>query len=53
VLSVVPVLGSLFRQTSTTTRKRELVILIKPSVIRDDGPWPEAPQLSRAEAAKP
>lgn len=53
VLSDVPVLGGLFRQTSTTTRKRELVILIKPSVIRDDGPWPEAPQLSRAEAAKP
>lgn len=53
VLSDVPVLGNLFRQSSSTTRKRELVILIKPSVIRDDGSWPDAPKLSRAEPAPP
>ncbi len=41
VLSDAPVVGALFRQKSTVTRKREMVILIKPSVIRDDAPWPE------------
>jgi MSHA biogenesis protein MshL len=51
VLGDMPVLGGLFRQTTATTRKRELVILIKPSIIRDDGSWPEPPQLSRAEPA--
>ncbi|MFO1219348.1 MAG: pilus (MSHA type) biogenesis protein MshL [Burkholderiaceae bacterium] len=53
VLSDVPLLGGLFRQTNTTTRKRELVVLIKPSVIHDDGVWPDAPQAARAEPAKP
>ena len=41
VLSDAPVVGALFRQKSTVTRKREMVILIKPSVIRDDAAWPE------------
>ncbi len=41
VISDAPVVGALFRQKSTVTRKREMVILIKPSVIRDDAPWPE------------
>ena len=41
VLGDAPVVGALFRQKSTVTRKREMVILIKPSVIRDDGVWPE------------
>jgi MSHA biogenesis protein MshL len=41
VISDAPVVGALFRQKSTVTRKREMVILIKPSVIRDDGVWPE------------
>jgi len=49
VLQDVPVMGGLFRQTNSVTRKRELVILIKPSVIRDDGSWPDAPKLSRAD----
>jgi MSHA biogenesis protein MshL len=40
-LSEVPVFGGLFRQKSTVTRKRELVILIKPSVIQKEGGWPE------------
>jgi MSHA biogenesis protein MshL len=43
VVSDAPVVGSLFRQTSTVTSKRELVIMLKPTVIRDDGVWPDAP----------
>jgi MSHA biogenesis protein MshL len=41
-LGELPVIGGLFRQTSTVLRKRELVILMKPSVIHDDTGWPEA-----------
>ncbi|MED5620378.1 pilus (MSHA type) biogenesis protein MshL [Ideonella sp. BN130291] len=37
----VPVLGGLFRQSAKVSTKRELVILMKPTVIRDGG-WPEA-----------
>jgi MSHA biogenesis protein MshL len=40
-LSEVPVVGGLFRQTSKVSSKHELVILMKPTVIRDDG-WPAA-----------
>lgn len=36
VLSEVPLLGGLFRQTDSVHNKRELVILIKPTVLRDD-----------------
>lgn len=42
VLSDAPVVGALFRQTSAVTSKRELVILLRPSVIQQEGPWPEA-----------
>jgi MSHA biogenesis protein MshL len=42
LLSDVPVVGALFRQKVGSLTKRELVILIKPSVIGDEGPWPEA-----------
>jgi MSHA biogenesis protein MshL len=41
VLSEVPIFGGLFRQKNTVTRKREVVILIKPSVIQKEGTWPE------------
>jgi MSHA biogenesis protein MshL len=55
-LGQLPVVGGLFRQTSTVLRKRELVILMKPSVIHDDSNWPEAdastPQ-SRLQAFTP
>jgi MSHA biogenesis protein MshL len=40
-LSEAPVVGGLFRQTSKVTSKHELVILMKPTVIRDDASWPE------------
>jgi MSHA biogenesis protein MshL len=40
-LSEAPVVGGLFRQTSKVNSKRELVILIKPTVIQGDGGnWP-------------
>ncbi len=42
VLGDAPVVGHLFKQTSAVTSKRELVILLKPSVIQHDGPWPDA-----------
>ena len=42
VLGEVPVLGGLFRQKTGSLSKRELVILLKPSVIGEEGPWPEA-----------
>ena len=40
-LQDVPGVGALFRQTSDLNSKRELVILLKPTVIRDDAPWPD------------
>ncbi|MBB5204609.1 MSHA biogenesis protein MshL [Inhella inkyongensis] len=47
-LSGLPVVGNLFGQKSKVNRKRELVILIKPTVIPADGRWPaelSAPKL--------
>lgn len=41
-LGDAPVVGGLFRQKSTVLRKRELVILMKTTVIHEDGAWPEA-----------
>ncbi|MDP4302598.1 pilus (MSHA type) biogenesis protein MshL [Leptothrix discophora] len=41
-LGELPVVGGLFRQKTTSVRKRELVILIKPTVVRDGSAWPEA-----------
>ena len=35
----VPVLGSLFRNTNRSTQKRELVILIKPTIVFGTGSW--------------
>jgi MSHA biogenesis protein MshL len=35
----VPGLGSLFRNTSRTTQKRELVILLKPTVVQENSNW--------------
>ena len=45
-LSEAPVVGGLFRQTSKVSNKRELVILMKPTVIRDDASWPDTPAPS-------
>lgn len=41
-LGDTPVVGGLFRQKSTVMRKRELVILMKTTVIQDDSAWPDA-----------
>ncbi len=38
-MSTVPVVGNLFGQRSKLMSKRELVILIKPTVIQDDEDW--------------
>ncbi len=35
----VPVLGNLFKRTNRALQKRELVFLLKPTVIRGDGQW--------------
>ena len=52
ILSDTPILGALFRQNSAINRKREMVILIKPSVIRDGEAWPEpSAEIAKAAAA--
>jgi MSHA biogenesis protein MshL len=50
-VSEVPGLGALFRQKQTYTNKRELVVLIRPTVIDEQGNnWerdePNAPMLA-------
>jgi MSHA biogenesis protein MshL len=35
----LPVVGGLFRNTNEVTQKRELVILLKPTVIHNDNSW--------------
>lgn len=55
-LSEAPVVGGLFRYKSTSNTKRELVILIKPTVISDDGPGvnplvPATPLLDQETAS--
>jgi len=37
----VPVVGNLFRNTAQATQKRELVILLKPTVIQGESTWAE------------
>jgi len=56
VLSDAPVVGNLFRYKSTSSVKRELVILIKPTVITDDNPGaspvvPATPLLDQETAS--
>jgi len=34
-LSSVPLMGNLFRSTTDTTRKEELVVMIQPSIVSD------------------
>lgn len=35
----IPLLGHFFKQTNRGMRKREMVVLIKPTVIREDADW--------------
>lgn len=51
-VSEVPLFGALFRSKSGLMSKRELVILIKPTVIGNDGPWPEADTSNPLAAAR-
>jgi MSHA biogenesis protein MshL len=55
-LANLPVVGGLFRQRAKTNSKHELVILMKPTVIRDDGEWPQpeagAPVVTPAPASR-
>ena len=51
VLSDAPMVGGLFRQTGTVVSKRELVIMLKPTVIHDDGVWPDAASFNTTPAA--
>ena len=37
----VPVVGALFRNTNQVMQKRELVILLKPTIIEEDNSWAE------------
>jgi len=41
LLSRLPLIGFLFRQTRTSSRKSELVILLKPVVVESDEQWAE------------
>jgi len=41
LLSRIPLIGFLFRQTRTSSRKSELVILLKPIVVESDEQWAE------------
>jgi MSHA biogenesis protein MshL len=41
LLSRLPLIGFLFRQTKTSSRKSELVILLKPVVVESDEQWAE------------
>jgi MSHA biogenesis protein MshL len=51
-VSELPLFGALFRSKSGSMSKRELVILIKPTVIGNDGPWPEADTSSPLATAR-
>jgi MSHA biogenesis protein MshL len=53
-LQDTPVVGGLFRQTSDVSSKRELVILIKPTVIQGDGAnWPDSAPVAQAQPVPP
>lgn len=47
-----PLLGSLFRQTGQSSVKKELVILLKPTVIQDDSSWQQDIQESQSRIQK-
>ena len=53
-LQNAPFVGALFRQTGVVRSKRELVIMLKPTIITPEGGWPDSPEgaaaLARIEA---
>ena len=52
-LSEIPAVGGLFRQTTKLHSKRELVIMIKPTVIHEDSAWPDTPTLGTPQSRSP
>ena len=49
LLSQIPYFGNLFRVNTGTTRKSELVILLKPTVINNDDDWNPALNSSKKQ----
>lgn len=49
----LPVLGSLFRNSNASRTKQELVILLKPTLIRQPGDWIEGVREADARLAAP
>lgn len=49
-LKDAPLVGNLFRQSGTVSSKRELVILLKPTIISADGAWPASETAAAAQA---
>ncbi len=47
-LGDIPIIGQFFRHTSTTRDKRELVILITPTLVADDTPAPMSQRLKKS-----
>jgi len=45
-LSSVPLMGNLFKSTTDSTRRTELVVMIQPSVVQD---MPETREISKTE----
>jgi MSHA biogenesis protein MshL len=43
-LGDIPIFGHFFKQTGRSMRKRELVILLKPTLIQDDADWQQTTQ---------
>ncbi|HZW21675.1 pilus (MSHA type) biogenesis protein MshL [Noviherbaspirillum sp.] len=51
----VPVVGNLFRNTNQLTQKRELVILLKPTIVHGDATWAQdvSEMQKRIQALEP
>ncbi|MDX2479108.1 MAG: hypothetical protein QNK24_02085 [Desulfuromusa sp.] len=52
ILSKLPGIGAMFRHTIARSRKSELVILLRPQVIRSQGDWAAAVEESRQRIEK-
>ncbi len=49
ILGDLPVIGALFRQRSTTTRRTNLVVFITPHIVDDDGDFEEIMRVKEAQ----
>ena len=48
LLGDLPIIGQFFRHTSTTRDKRELMLLITPTLVSDDSPTPMSQKLKKS-----